>query len=669
MTNDANGATGLPPFRSNVAIAYVTTAAEAGRLFDEIERDAGDGLVAVDLETVPTRAEADRLCRLNDELAAAKGVLAAQRKTKAAKADIDAQKAAISALVTQAKYAAGAGLDPYRADIRLLQLYAGGDRVAVIDIFRTGPAILQRLSDCRIVTHNAGFDLAFLTKHGVEPAEVHCTQQAVGLTQGPGATRLEHAAANYLGVSLDKDMQTSDWSREHLTEAQVRYAANDAIVCWQVAQRVLCALDRQVSAYEIQMGALPAVMRMKMRGFGVDIEAHTRLIGELRREHDKAADRYAQACLDCGHKSLADAGVPSRPNDKIAVLEVILTSDELDDWRRTDTGKLSTRRSELRRAVHYPPIAELTRLSSIDKMLSAFDAGLSALASPSTGRIHAHYRVAGASSGRATCSGPNLQQVPRDKRFRALFVASPGNVLIVADYSSMELRAAAHISGDQEMTRAFQQGVDLHRLTASWMTGKNQADVTEEERRAAKPVNFGAIYGQGARGLMETAWSNYGIVLTEAEARAQLLSFKETYRVFACWCDSHANRCRDRREIVIGRDAAEGIGRLFPLSRLPDGASSYTRSCNYPIQGGCADTAMLAIAAIDAALYEAGIDGGPVAWLHDEIVLEVPAEHAAKAAELLTKAMTDAFAETFPGAPLRDLVKVHIGADWAAAKP
>ena len=106
--------------------------------------------------------------------------------------------------------------------------------------------------------------------------------------------------------------------------------------------------------------------------------------------------------------------------------------------------------------------------------------------------------------------------MPRSKRFRALFVPAPGNILAVADYSSMELRAAAYISGDPAMTAAFERGDDLHRITAAKMTGKDPADVTDEQRSAAKRVNVGAAYGMGAPGLVKSAWEGYGTVLTLA---------------------------------------------------------------------------------------------------------------------------------------------------------
>ena len=320
------------------------------------------------------------------------------------------------------------------------------------------------------------------------------------------------------------------------------------------------------------------------------------------------------------------------------------------------------------RAGHYPPILALVKLSRIDKMLSSFGQTLAALVSPVTGRIHAHYRVAGTASGRASCAGPNLQQVPRDPRFRALFVPEPGDVFVVADYSSMELRAAAHISGDRAMTEAFEQGLDLHKITAARMTGKDLAAVTDEERKGAKAVNFGGIYGQGAAGLVQSAWAQWGLVLDQAEAKAWLQAFESAYRGFAQWRREHYRRCEDRRCIVIGKDADRGIGRIYPKSRVPEGGSFYTRCCNLPVQGACADASMLALAYVDDRLFEAGIEGGPVAWLHDEIVLEVRADQAERAAEILKQAMIDGFAETFPGAPLNGLVEPHIGMNWGEAK-
>ena len=335
-----------------------------------------------------------------------------------------------------------------------------------------------------------------------------------------------------------------------------------------MAARVFPALRDQTAAYEIQIGAVAAAMRMQDRGFKFDIEAHAQLIAELKLERLVAEREYREACSKGGHAALAGQ-IPSTPAEKASLLKALLTSDELKRWARTaKSGSLSTRRSELNRARHYPPILALTRLSRIDKMLSSFGHTLVSLASPVTGRIHAGYSVASTASGRASCSRPNLQQIPQDPRFRALFVAEPGNVLICADYSSMELRAAAHIFADPAMTSAFEEGQDLHAITAARMARKDPKDVTKEQRHGAKAVNFGAIYGQGPTGLMRAAWEKFELVLTQSEAEEWTRAFKDSYPDLARGQREHHQRCQDELRIVIGKDAARGIGRVFPILPL-----------------------------------------------------------------------------------------------------
>ena len=331
---------------------------------------------------------------------------------------------------------------------------------------------------------------------------------------------------------------------------------------------------------------------------------------------------------------------------------------------------LSIRRSDLRRAAHYGPIELLTRISAIDKALTSANR-LAAHVSPVTGRLHADYNVAGARSGRARCSSPSLQNVPRDPRFRSLFVASPGWRLVAGDWSAMELRAAAQISGDAALSALFERGEDPHRLMAAALNGIEPSAVTPAQRQAAKPVNFGAIYGMGAQGLQRYAWDNYDLVLTRSEAQRQLDTFERQFRQLSEWRRRHAELCRGRRSIRIGAEAAKGIGRVYEFSWNSDPAKrqfDYPQACNLPIQGACADAAMLALTMVDARLRLAGIAGGPVLVVHDEIVVEVPEADAPEAARLLQQAMTEAFAVTFPGAPLNQLVKVGTGCTWCEAK-
>ena len=646
----------------DVQIIFCVAEETAHSAIDRMLADAQGLTVAIDIETAPIQSEVDRLAKLRLERAAAAGRLRAETKLKhptgALKDEIKRLKAAIN-------NAASAGLDPHRARIRLLQLYGGGTHVAVIDLDRTGPGVLRRLKDMRIVAHNAAFELAFLEKAGVTPLETHCTLQTCRLLTGERRPKLEFAAKEFLGVELDKTLQTSDWNAPHLSMDQLRYAAVDAVVCRRVARRTLLTLGQQASAYTIQMTALPAVVRMQMRGFLFDRDAHAALIKDLSRERTETVDVYVKTCREHG----VNDSVPETPERKRDLLKAILTSVELANWARTEKSlALSISRSELKRAVHYPPIAALVRLSILDKAISAFGENYAESVSVVTGRIHASYWVAGTASGRAACTKPNLQQLPKDKRFRALFRAAPGYVLVVGDFNAMELRAAAYISGDHAMTEAFEQGLDLHKITASRMTGKPLEAVTDEERGGAKTVNFGAIYGQGAAGLVRSAWDNYARILTIAEAEQWVRAHKEAYPQLDAWKHQHAQRCKDAGRIIIGRDATQGIGRHYLEAWVPEGDSFYTKCCNLPVQGACADASMLALAYTDDRLFEAGFAGGPVAWLHDEIVLEVRETQAERAAEILKQSMIDGFSETFPGTPLNGLADPHIGLNWGEAK-
>jgi DNA polymerase I len=646
-----------------VAVVYCAEAPQARRLLKAMLK--GSEWVAIDIETAPVKKVAKRLDDLAHARAELGGALKAMKRLKVPPAEIAALEDARAKVDDEIKRAKKAGLDPRRARIRLLQVYDGGDEVLVADLDHTRAGVLKLLEGVNIIAHNAAFELAFLEYAGVALGAIHCTAQACRLTLGEHASGLDDAAAHYFGLKLDKTLQVSDWKAPVLSQEQIEYAAIDAVMAWRLAEKILPRFDVQKSAYEIQIGAVPAAVRMEARGFKLDVEAHARLVTELEKEHLEAAEEYREACRAGGHEELADA-IPKTAAQKEALLNTLLTEDERAYWPKTEkSGKARTRRADLTKVAHHLPIRALVKLTRIAKLTETFGPRLALLASEETGRIHAHYRVAAAASGRATCSGPNVQQIPKDPRFRALFVPEPGNLFVVADYNSMEMRAAAHISGDIAMREAFENGLDLHKITAARMTGKALDDVTAEERKGVKAVNFGAIYGQGADGLVKAAWANFDLDLSLAEARAWQDAFTAAYPQLVRWRREHHERCEERGYIVIGKDAATGNGRIWPKSRLGRDESYYTRCCNLPIQGACADAAMLALSLVDDRLFDAGMDGGPVAWLHDEIVLEVRDDQAVGAATILKQAMIDGFSETFPGAPIDGLVEPHISRSWA----
>jgi DNA polymerase-1 len=370
----------------------------------------------------------------------------------------------------------------------------------------------------------------------------------------------------------------------------------------------------------------------------------------------------------------------------------------IESWARTPrSGELSTEGPELRRHIDNPAIRSLLTINAMTKLLSTFGDELVRKVSAVTGRLHSGFKVASTKAGRFSCSDPNVQQIPKHKAagFRGCFVAPAGKVFVIADYNAMELRAAAEVSDDTAMRADFANSIDLHRRQAAEMLGIPQEEVTKEQRDAAKPICFGTIYGAGRHGLMASAWGGYGLLLTGDDAEASRRAFLGRYPDLAAWMDRNHAQSNERGYIAIGR-RGRVIEAAWESPKLPDMSYNYHRGddpdelldliddgeewlarpppwqtqlkrtlcCNAPIQGACADAAMQALILVDAALSAAGIEGGSVLFVHDEIVVEVPEPDAERTRSIVVGAMTQAFAETFPNAPLNGLVETKVSTAW-----
>jgi DNA polymerase-1 len=278
---------------------------------------------------------------------------------------------------------------------------------------------------------------------------------------------------------------------------------------------------------------------------------------------------------------------------------------------------------------------------------------------PITGRIHGDFIPCGQKSGRISCTSPNLLGLPADAR-RAV-IAPAGRMLVVADLSQIELRIAAALSGDPAMREVFRSGRDLHRLTAAAIAGVAEADVTKEQRQAAKAVNFGSLFGQGARGLSASAWAGYSVDMSITEAERAIVAFRARYPVLIEW----------QRQMVVQADAAgvlrSVLGRPLRAEWEPWAQIRYTLALNYPVQASAADLLLVALAKVDRALTSR-IDAEITLSVHDEIVIEAAEDDAEDARDRLVGAMLEAWAEVFPGAPDTGIVACKIVRAWGDAK-
>ncbi|PCC69697.1 DNA polymerase-1 [Nannocystis exedens] len=274
-------------------------------------------------------------------------------------------------------------------------------------------------------------------------------------------------------------------------------------------------------------------------------------------------------------------------------------------------------------------------------------------------RMRPHLHPLATDSGRFACSQPNLQQVPSEHTapgLRSCFRAEPGNVLVIADYAQIELRVAAHLAPCAAMRDVFHAGRDPHRATAATLARKPEAEVTAHERKLAKAVNFGFLFGMGARRFQEYAEANYGLVLDLAAAERAREAFFATFPGIAAWHRKvSALQPRSAREDLTVRTA---LGRR---KRFPAGKFSFNAALNIPVQGTAAEGFKKAMIALHPALAELG--GRGILCVHDEYLAEVPEEHGEAARALVQRVMQEAMAEVVTSVPI--VVDSRVARHWA----
>jgi DNA polymerase I-like protein with 3'-5' exonuclease and polymerase domains len=365
------------------------------------------------------------------------------------------------------------GLSHARDRVRLLSL-ATPAGTFLVDVFRVDPAPLwPALAATEVVGHNLGFDLPFLMKLGFVPGRVRDTMLASQVLHA-GDRSVSHAlkdvAQQRLGITLDKELQTADWSGP-LSEAHLGYAARDAevpVALWEKLSAETASANL-TGTVETEMAALPAVAWAALHGVGFDRAAWVAVAAEAEARAAVLRERLDELVPNAGNLfGVTNWNSPDAVAEAFAGLGVKLDS--------TDDDALA--------ALDHPAAGLLREYRAAAKLSSAYGREWLRHVAPD-GRVYATWKQIGAgASGRMSCKEPNLQQLPRDPRYRKCFVAPPGRVLVKADYSQIELRIAAKITGDKRMLDAYRRGEDLHTTTARAVLGKEQP--TKADRQIAK---------------------------------------------------------------------------------------------------------------------------------------------------------------------------------------
>ena len=363
--------------------------------------------------------------------------------------------------------------------------------------------------------------------------------------------------------------------------------------------------------YELEMASSETLYRIERNGVLIDAPTLAAQSHEL-----------GQRIVALEQEAYAIAGQPFNLGSPKQLGEIFFDKLGLPVIKKTATGARSTDEEVLEKlAEDYPLPAKILEHRSLSKLKGTYTDKLAQMANPRTGRVHTHYAQAVAVTGRLSSNDPNLQNIPirtpEGRRVREAFVAPPGCVIASADYSQIELRIMAHISGDEALTRAFQEGQDVHRATAAEVFGVEVAQVSSEQRRYAKVINFGLIYGMSAFGLAKA------LGIDNTAAKNYIQRYFERFEGVKRYMDDTRQSAKSKGyvETVFGR-------RLYlPEINSPNGprrGGAERAAINAPMQGTAADLIKMSMVAVQAALDDQERRTKMIMQVHDELVFEVP---------------------------------------------
>lgn len=538
------------------------------------------------------------------------------------------------------------GLNPRIDHVRLLQLAPDKEAmVYLVDCSAVDPSPLwEILAERRLVIHHAAFDLAFLDQLGFTPGTVHDTYLLAELLHA-GTRELVSLAAccqRELNITLDKEHQTDNWIGD-LTEDQLAYAAKDAAVLVPLYQALAKQIDQAglQRVAEIEHRALPCIRWLRHQGVAFDRERwrEQALVAEaeataLRQQLNEQAPQRSEEMFAGGF----NWDSPAQVKEALALIN----------------QKVDNTNDDTLAGIDHPLAEGIRAYRHTRKQCTTYGTDFLKYVAPDE-RIYADWKQLGAAAtGRMSCSSPNLQNLPRDLRYRQCIIAPPGKVLVKADYSQIELRIAAKVANETAMIDAYSKGHDLHVLTAARLLQKTPDQVTKADRQVAKSANFGLLYGQGAEGYRIYAKSNYRVELGAKQAEAYRAAFFQAYPGLAAW---------HRR---VKSHHADVVRTLTGRRRLMDYTQPDTERLNTPIQGTGADGLKQAL----GLLWERRDQcpgAVPVLAVHDEIVVEVDEGQADTATAWLKQAMLDAMTPLVDPVPVE--VEVRIAKTWGGDTP
>ena len=504
----------------------------------------------------------------------------------------------------------------------LMHEYAGAPAQLPLETALTLLKPWLERADCRKVGENVKFDAHVLANHGVRLAGcVHDTLLESYVLEVHERHELGMLAQRYCGWSVLGYDEVTGKGAGRIAFSSVEIARATEYV----AQRTDCALALHQLLFEkiqadekldfvyqsIEMPVLPVLWRMERNGVLLD-----------REKLDAQSHELGKEILEKEKQAYAAAGQPFNLGSPKQIQEILFERQKLPVKKKTPSGQPSTDEDSLAElALDHPLPKLILEHRALSKLKSTYTDKLPRSINPQTGRVHTTYSQTTAVTGRLSSNEPNLQNIPirtpAGRRIRECFIAPPGARIVSADYSQIELRIMAHLSGDENLRRAFREGEDVHRATAAEVFGIPLEQVGNDERRVAKVINFGLIYGMSSFGVAQ----NLGI------DRGTAQTYVERYFARFPGAKRYMDETRKRAKEVGYVETV--FGRRLWLPELRSGApvrrqAAERAAINAPMQGTAADLIKLAMIAVQGFLEKAGLKTLLIMQVHDELVLEVP---------------------------------------------
>lgn len=524
------------------------------------------------------------------------------------------------------------GLNPYKDDIALVQIMNESGKVFLIQDMEALQQLKPVLETSLCIGHNIKFDSKFLKHHcNINLNQVYDTYLAElaisgGLLAGKSGANLQALALKYAGVQLDKSEQIGFKPNQTLTPDQVKYASQDVQVLqpiYKQQQTKIHLLDLQ-DTINIENMCIPATVWLELSGAPVDLQRLEILKQETIIAKQDAEGRILEYLKEGNHskQETLTGSISLNLNSPKQLLEALHGIGI--KIKSTDDKTLSK--------VKHPVGQAIKEYRSANKLLTGFIKKIPGHVESTTGRIHSNFNQYGAHSGRFTSSKPNMQQQPHSQNWRNIYKSADG-MLVTADYSQIELRILAQVSGDKSFIKAFNDGVDLHSLTASKVFDKTLEEVTKEERSISKMVNFGIAYGMWSNGLVARL-QQAGLTISTKEAEQIIKNFYAAYPQVSKYLYEISDTGLQKLKL---RNAA---GRLLCFNQPQDDKEQGNikrQSKNLPIQSLSADILKIAMANLHTKLEPEGVR--LINSVHDELVFECSTDQADSVAATVKQEM------------------------------